>query len=30
MVLDVESSVVLDPLATSRKFWETPGADNPF
>ena len=30
MVLDVEPSVVLDPLSTSRKFWETPGADSPF
>ena len=29
MVLDVEPSVVLDPLSASRKFWETPGADNP-
>ncbi|MDQ2677645.1 MAG: carboxylesterase/lipase family protein [Actinomycetota bacterium] len=29
MVLDVEPSVALDPGATSRKFWETPGADFP-
>ena len=29
MVLDVEPQVALDPQSTSRKFWETPGADNP-
>ena len=29
MVLDVEPEVVSDPQSTSRKFWESPGADHP-